>query len=85
MTIEDFRQGKDEPIVHKPFMVFNSCIVKPKEDSLTTATFTSNNQNKLRTIQETDIPSEQLKLKRTKPLKRTESPLEKSLNLKRTR
>jgi hypothetical protein len=85
MTIEDFRQGKDEPIVHKPFMVFNSCIIKNKDMVQTATTFSSDNQHKLKTIQETNIPSEQLKLKRTKPLKRTESPLEKSLNLKRAR
>jgi hypothetical protein len=85
MTIEDFRQGKDEPIVHMPFMVFNSCIVKPKDDPQQTTSFSSDTKNKLKTIQETNIPSEQLKLKRTKPLKRTESPLEKSLNLKRSR
>lgn len=85
MTIEEFRQGKDEPIVHKPFMVFSSCIVKPKEETQTVTTFSIDTKNKLKTIQETNIPSEQLKLKRTKPLKRTESPLEKSLNLKRSR
>jgi hypothetical protein len=88
MSIEEFRANKDPPPVHVPKSVFHSSILtkeveKPSEGT-ESKTFSSA-EHKLRTIQESTAQGEQLKIKRTKPLKRTESALEKSLNLKRNR
>lgn len=88
MSIEDFRANKDPPPIHIPVSVFHSCMmIKEAEKSteMTESKVFSSAEHKLRNINESTAQSDQLKLKRTKPLKRTESALEKSLNLKRAR
>jgi len=88
MSIEDFRANKDPPAVHVPTSVFHSSILTSEVEKpsvgIESKTFSSA-EHKLRNIQESTAQGEQLKIKRTKPLKRTESALEKSLNLKRNR
>ncbi len=88
MSIEDFRANKDPPAVYVPTSVFHSSILTSEVEKPSTGTESktfSSAEHKLRTIHESTAQGEQLKIKRTKPLKRTESPLEKSLNLKRNR
>lgn len=82
MTIEEFRGEGDAPLLKKPNIESEELI----EKLIVTKSVqyeNSNDRRLLKNIQDSNAPSEQLKLKRTKPLKRTESALEKSLNLKR--
>jgi hypothetical protein len=84
LTIEEFRKCPDVVDIKMPFSVFHSCVVQNQDQTTTTpATFTSNSEQKLKTIQDSVQTGEQLKLRRPKPLKRTESALEKSLKLKK--
>lgn len=81
MTIEEFRGEGDEPLLHRP-----KIHVQEEKVSVDVVRTTVSTENRLlKTIQDSNTQNEQLKLKRTKPLKRTESALEKSLNLKRSR
>ena len=83
MTIEEFRGEADAPLVNRPRIAVDEpvAIVEAQKMSSSSAT----EKQLLKNIQDANAPTEQLKLKRTKPLKRTESALEKSLNLKRAR
>jgi len=84
LTIEEFRKCPDVVDIKMPFSVFHSCVIQNQEQKTTTpATFTSNPEQKLKTIQDSVQTGEQLKLRRPKPLKRTESALERSLKLKK--
>lgn len=80
MTIEEFRECKEPPIVRFPNEIQMFCSFMRQESmSLKTET----DDQKLRTIQSASGQTDTLKLKRNKPLKRTESSLEKSLGIKR--
>ena len=84
LTIEEFRKCPDVVDIKMPFSVFHSCVIQNQEQTTATpAAFTSNSEQKLKTIQDSVQTGEQLKLRRPKPLKRTESALEKSLKLKK--
>ena len=80
MTIEEFRGCKDPPMVRLPTQIQMSCTFSvPETKSLRIET----DEEKLKVIQTASGQSETLKLKRTKPLKRSESALERSLGITR--
>jgi len=83
MTIEEFRGEGDAPIINRPNIHVDE---EAKEQVAATKASNGTKERRLmQNIQDSNASNDQLKLKRTKPLKRTESALEKSLNLKRTR
>ena len=86
LTIEEFRKCPDVVDVKMPFSVFHSCVVKndgPTAESVPTFASSKSSEQKLQTIRDSVQTGDQLKLRRPKPLKRTESALEKSLKLKK--
>ena len=83
MTIEEFRGEGDAPIINRlKIHVDEGAIEQIPETKTSTET---KEKRLMKNIQDSTVSNDQLKLKRTKPLKRTESALEKSLNLKRSR
>jgi hypothetical protein len=80
MTIEEFRGEGDAPIITRPNIHIPEAV-----RTVTVTNEKSNDRQLLHQIQTATTQNDQLKLKRTKPLKRAESALEKSLNLKRNR
>jgi hypothetical protein len=72
MDIEQFRAGKDPPMINMPNEMHMLCVTEPTVSIKTVETATS-------TVASTDT----LKLRREKPLKRAESVLEKSLGITR--
>ena len=80
MTIEEFRGCKDPPMVRMPNQIQMGCTFSTQESKLEK---TETDEQKLKTIQNAAGQTETLKLKRNKPLKRTESALEKSLGIRR--
>jgi hypothetical protein len=70
MDIEQFRAGKDPPMVNMPNEMHMICI-------------TETNINTVDVVPKGVTSTDTLKLKREKPLKRAESSLEKSLGIKR--
>ena len=84
LTIEEFRKNPDVVDIKMPYTIFHSCILPVQTPQVTTQNVTnSNSEQKLRNIQESVNKGEQLKLRRPKPLKSTESALEKTLKLKK--
>lgn len=85
LSIEEFRDcRKDLCEVKMPYSVFHSCIASEDTFSPVQAPQSSSSAaSKLQTIRESVQVGEQLKLRRSKPLKRAESALEKSLKLKK--
>ena len=83
MSIEEFRGEGDAPIINRlKIHVDEGAIEQIPETKTSTET---KEKRLMKNIQDSTVSNDQLKLKRTKPLKRTESALEKSLNLKRSR
>lgn len=80
MTIEEFRGCKDPPMVRFPNEIQTGCSFSGQDTKL--AKFETDEQ-KLRVIQNASGQTESLKLRRTKPLKRSESALERSLGITR--
>ena len=84
MTIEEFRGCKDPPMLQLPNEAYMVCRTATTVTSSETPTMSvQDSVSKMSSIQTATGQNEQLKLKRTKPLKRMESPLEKSLGIKR--
>lgn len=86
MTIEEFRGCKDPPFVQMPNQAFMVCkigIGKVEDSGDQVPVERSTAESKMKSIQDSTVKPEELKLKRTKPLKRTESALEKTLGIKR--
>ena len=83
MTIEEFRGEADAPLINRPRIAVDEPVTIVEAQKMSSSSATE--KQLLKNIQDANAPTEQLKLKRTKPLKRTESALEKSLNLKRAR
>lgn len=86
LTIEEFRKCPDVVDVKMPFSVFHSCVVKQDKvevDPVSTFASLKSSEQKLQTIRDSVQTGDQLKLRRPKPLKRSESALEKSLKLKK--
>jgi len=70
MDIEQFRDGKDPPMINMPNEMHMICVTEPTVS--------------VKTVEVVGVQSsETLKLKREKPLKRAESVLEKSLGITR--
>lgn len=86
LTIDEFRKCPDVVDIKMPFSVFHSCVVKndgPAAEAVPTSASLKSSEQKLQTIRDSVQTGDQLKLRRPKPLKRTESALEKSLKLKK--
>jgi hypothetical protein len=81
LSIEEFRAGDDTCEVKMPESIFHSCIVQTTSDSSPVSFSTTD--KKMKAIQESTQVAEPLKLRRPKPLQRTESSLEKALKLKK--
>jgi len=84
MDIEQFRAGKDPPFIRMPNEAYMICLPTVEQGVLShTKTSTVSLNNKMDAVMNSSGKSEQLKLKRAKPLQREESSLEKSLGIKR--
>ena len=85
MTIEEFRGCKDPPFVQMPNQIHMTCRVGMAElqDRVQGVVSHASAESKLKSIQDTTTKPDELKLKRSKPLKRAESALEKSLCITR--
>jgi hypothetical protein len=70
MDIEDFRSGRDPPMINMPNEMHMLCVTDTHEYVPIAPTITT-------------TQSDKYKLKREKPLKRSESSLEKTLGIKR--
>jgi MYM-type Zinc finger with FCS sequence motif len=81
MTIEEFRScaGGPAPVVYLSNDIQIHQIVAPQDQPVVGSS--SNQNSKLKAIEETAVKSETLKLKRSKPLERSKSKLESSLGI----
>ncbi len=80
MSIDEFRGCKDPPFVQMPNQIHMVCHQGPSDQK---KEIYASSENKMNSINSAVGQNEQLKLKRSKPLKRAESALEKSLGIKR--
>jgi hypothetical protein len=84
MDIEKFRMGKDPPMIQLPNEIYRACIVLRDDDAPVVVNELSRSTNRrMNAVNNSVGNTEQLKLKRSKPLQRAESSLEKSLGIKR--
>jgi hypothetical protein len=84
MDIEKFRMGKDPPMIQLPNEIYRACLVTRDDDAPITVNEVSRTTNgRMNAVNNSVGNTEQLKLKRAKPLQRAESSLEKSLGIKR--
>jgi hypothetical protein len=81
MTIEEFRScaGTTAPAVYYENEIHLHQIVGPSEQAPVIPN--SNQNSKLKAIEDTSVKGETLKLKRSKPLERSKSKLESSLGI----
>lgn len=80
MSIDEFRGCKDPPFVQMPNQLLMVCHQGPSDQK---KEMQASSENKMNSINNATGQTEQLKLKRSKPLKREESALEKSLGIRR--
>ena len=81
MDIDEFRVCKDPPIINLPNEIF--LLGKESGPVTQTASVENNTYGKMQAVMSSFGQTDQLKLKRSKPLQRTESSLEKALGIKK--
>jgi len=81
LDIDEFRVCKDPPMIHMPNEIHMLC--NPSTETTLVPTTTHSSTGKMDAVMKSSGKSDQLKLKRSKPLQRVESSLEKSLGITR--
>lgn len=81
LDIDEFRLCTDPPMIHMPNEIHMLC--NPSIETTLVPTTTHSSSGKMDAVMNSSGKSDQLKLKRAKPLQRVESSLEKSLGIKR--